>query len=188
MRGEKATERPRGWRRRRPRGENIHPENETLPWPTNRSQPKLSFYSMTQTEVSKQPMHVQQSQEHTSSNKPQENHMYTLFLGFFCLFEQANFCIYRLKTQKKMETMKMKIGTYLAALLRKILPESKQGDAAYKLNKLDMLGVTLFSRYTLTARAFCTTILNSTLSYLFFSHCNITVSTLWGEGLHLLNS
>lgn len=82
-----------------------------------------------------------------------------------------------------METMKMKIGTYLAALLRKILPESKQGDAAYKLNKLDMLGVTLFSRYTLTARAFCTTILNSTLRYLFFSHCNITVSTFMRRGL-----
>lgn len=77
-----------------------------------------------------------------------------------------------------METTKMKIGTYLAALSHKILPESKQGDAAYKLNKLDMLGVTLFSRYTLTARAFCTTILNSTLRYLFFSHCNTTVSTL----------
>lgn len=43
--------------------------------------------------------------------------------------------------------MKMKIGTYLAALLRKILPESKQGDAAYKLNKLDMLGMTLFSTH-----------------------------------------
>lgn len=79
--------------------------------------------------------------------------------------------------------MKIKLGTNLAALLRKNLPESKQEDAAYKLNKLDMLEVTLFSTYTLAARAFRTVILNSTSHYLFFSHCNIVCFTLKRTGL-----
>lgn len=39
--------------------------------------------------------------------------------------------------------MKIKFGTNLAALLRKNLQESKQEDAAYQLNKLDMLEVTI---------------------------------------------
>lgn len=45
---------------------------------------------MTQTEVSKQPTRVQQSQEHTNSNKkpPRESHVH---MGGFRLFEQANF-------------------------------------------------------------------------------------------------
>lgn len=79
--------------------------------------------------------------------------------------------------------MKIKLGTYLAALSRKNLPKSKQGDAAYKLNKLDMLEVTLFSTYTLSARAFCTVILNSTSHNLFFSHCNTVGFNLKRTGL-----
>lgn len=72
---------------------------------------------MTQTEVSKQPTRVQQSQEHTNSNKkpPRESHVH---MGGFRLFEQANFLhLQAKKTQNK--TMKIKLGTYLAALLRK---------------------------------------------------------------------
>lgn len=80
--------------------------------------------------------------------------------------------------------MKIKFGTYLAALLRKNLPESKQEDAAYELNKLDMLEVTLFSTYTLAARAFRTVILNSTSHYLFLFHTATLLSfTLKWTGL-----
>lgn len=79
--------------------------------------------------------------------------------------------------------MKIKLGIYLAA---KNLPESKQEDAAYELNKLDMLEVTLFSTYTLAARALRTVILNSTLALIApFTLQRCGFHPEGGQGLHL---
>lgn len=77
MRGEKAIERLRGWR------EILRGEKQTRGMRRCLDQriahnPKIILLFITQTaEVRKQPMHVQHSHEHTYSNKPQENHMYT---------------------------------------------------------------------------------------------------------------
>lgn len=85
---------------------------------------------MTQTEVSKQPTRVQQSQEHINSinNTPQERITCTHGGRGFRLSEQAN-CLHlqaKKKKETKNKTMKIKLETYLAALLRKIYQKANR--------------------------------------------------------------
>lgn len=104
---------------------------------------------------------------------PKRNHMYT---GKFWLFEQATRRIYCTSSKTKQKTKKKMRSTPPNRVVnscgscswaQKSPIRKHTGRCSLAPYKLDMLGATLFSRLTLTARAFCTVIiLNSTLLHL----------------------